>query len=103
MEYEVQYLPSAMQDMVDIIRYISHELCNPTAAEKLSDDFIKAADRLQLFPYASTAYAPIKPLKHEYRKLPVQNYMMFYWVDEEIKAVTIARVIYARRDYEKLL
>ncbi len=101
--YQVEYLPSARQDMVEIIRYISHELCSPAAAEKLSLEFIEAADRLQLFPYANTAYIPIKPLKHEYRKLPVQNYLMFYWVDEERKRVTIARVIYARRNYEKLL
>lgn len=101
--YQVEYLPSARQDMVEIIRYISHELCSPVAADKLSLEFIEAADRLQLFPYANTAYIPIKPLKHEYRKLPVQNYLMFYWVDEERKRVTIARVIYARRDYEKLL
>lgn len=101
--YQVEYLPSARQDMVEIIRYISHELCSPAAADKLSLEFIEAADRLQLFPYANTAYIPIKPLKHEYRKLPVQNYLMFYWVDEERKRVTIARVIYARRDYEKLI
>lgn len=101
--YQVEYLPSARQDMVEIIRYISHELCSPAAADKLSLEFIEAADRLQLFPYANTAYIPIKPLKHEYRKLPVKNYLMFYWVDEERKRVTIARVIYARRNYEKLL
>ncbi len=101
--YQVEYLPSARQDMVEIIRYISHELCSPAAADKLSLEFIEAADRLQLFPYANTAYIPIKPLKHEYRKLPVKNYLMFYWVDEERKRVTIARVIYVRRNYEKLL
>jgi plasmid stabilization system protein ParE len=29
--------------------------------------------------------------------------IMFYWIDEIEKRVTIARVIYALRDYEKLL
>ena len=28
---------------------------------------------------------------------------MFYWVDEGKKLVTIARVIYAKRDYGRLL
>ena len=28
---------------------------------------------------------------------------MFFWVEEEKKTVTVARVIYAARDYGKLL
>lgn len=28
---------------------------------------------------------------------------MFYWVDEAEKLVTVARVIYAKRDYGRLL
>ncbi|HCI17284.1 MAG TPA: type II toxin-antitoxin system RelE/ParE family toxin, partial [Lachnospiraceae bacterium] len=55
------------------------------------------------FPYAQPAYAPLRPLKHEYRKPLVENYMMLYWVSETEKRVTIARVVYARRNYAKLL
>jgi len=101
--YKLEYLPIARQDMADIVRYISHELYNPEAAEKLAVEMIKAADGLPTFPYANAAYIPIKPLKHEYRKLLIQNYIMFYWADEKEKTVTVARVIYARRDYKKLL
>ena len=28
---------------------------------------------------------------------------MFYWIDEEKKLVTIARVVYAKQDYNRLL
>lgn len=28
---------------------------------------------------------------------------MFYWVDEDKKRITVARVVYAKRDYELLL
>ncbi len=101
--YQLDYLPLARQDMIDIIRYISHELCNVTAAERLADEMIEAAENLKNFPYSNTVHPTIKPLKREYRKLIVQNYIMFYWVDEKEKLITIARVIYARRDYGKLL
>ena len=60
-------------------------------------------DSVLSFPYAPPAYQPIRPLKHEYRKILVQNYLMFYWVDEEKKLVTVARVVYAKRDYGRLL
>jgi plasmid stabilization system protein ParE len=89
--------------MTEVVLYISNDLCNPAAANRLADEMIDAADRLCDFPYINAVHQTIKPLKHEYRKLIVKNYVMFYWVDENRKLVTIARVIYARRDYEKLL
>lgn len=101
--YNLEYLPAARQDMIGIVRYISKELKNPAAADRLAMELIEAGDGILAFPYAHPAYIPIRPLKHEYRKLLVQNYLMFYWVDEEKKLVTIARVIYAKRGYGPLL
>jgi plasmid stabilization system protein ParE len=101
--YKLEYLPAARQDMMDIVRYIGRELCNPTAAERLAMELIQAGDSILGFPYANPAYTPIRPLKHEYRKRLVQNYIMFYWVDEGKKLVTVARVVYAKRELERLL
>ena len=101
--YDLEYLPSARQDMIDIVRYISGELGNPGAAERLAAELIEAGDRLAEFPYAYPAYTPIRPLAHEYRKLSARNYLMFYWVNEGKKLVTVARVIYGKRDYNEAL
>jgi len=101
--YQIEFLPIAKQDMTDIAQYISIELHNPTAAMVLADSLIEAAGMLTEFPYINAIHQTLKPLKHEYRKQIVKNYIMFYWIEEENKLVTIARVIYARRDYEKLL
>lgn len=101
--YNLEYLPVARQDMVDIVRYISRELNNPIAADQLAVELIEAGDSIPALPYANPAYIPIRPLKHEYRKLLVRNYIMFYWLDEEKKMVTVSRVVYAKRDYKKLL
>ena len=101
--YKLEYLPVARRDMIEIVRYISQELQNPTAADQLAMELIEAGDSIPKFPYANPAFIPIRPLKHEYRKLLVQNYFMFYWVDEVKKLVTVARVVYARRDYKRLL
>ena len=78
--------------MLEIVRYISRELQNPDAADRLAGELVNAAEGVLLFPYATPTYQPIRPLKHEYRKILVQNYLMFYWVDEEKKLVTVARV-----------
>lgn len=101
--FKLEYLPVARQDMIEIVRYISEELQNPMAADQLATELIEAGDSIPGFPYANPAFIPIRPLKHEYRKLLVQNYFMFYWVDEVKQLVTVARVVYARRDYERLL
>jgi plasmid stabilization system protein ParE len=101
--YKLEYLPVATRDMAEIARYISHVLFNPAAAEKLAVEMTEAAERLMDFPYRCPVYTSQKPLQKEYRKLLVGNYILFYSVDEVSKLVTIARVLYARRDYEKHL
>ena len=89
--------------MIEIVLYIARELNNPTAAERIAEHLTEAGKSLRDFPYAQPAYTPLRPLKHEYRKLLVENYMMLYWVSEAEKCVTIARVVYARRNYAELL
>ena len=101
--YTIEYLPIAKSDMVDIAKYIGVKLENPEAAESLAEKMIEAAEKLTDMPYKCPVYIPVKPLRHEYRKLIVQNYIMFYWVDEDKKLITIARVVYSGRDYENLL
>lgn len=101
--YKLEYLPIALDDMLGIVKYISGELKNPIAAKNLSEEFVKTAESLTEFPYSNPCYTPIKPLKHEYRKITIKNYIMFYWVDETDKTVTIARVIYGKRDYGKII
>ncbi|MCD8062187.1 MAG: type II toxin-antitoxin system RelE/ParE family toxin [Akkermansiaceae bacterium] len=89
--------------MIEIVRYISQELHNPDAADRLAVELVNAAESVLNFPYATPAYQPIRPLKHEYRKILVQHFLMFYWVDEANKLVTVARVVYAKRDYRRLM
>jgi len=101
--YKLEYLPVARQDLIDIVLYISQELQNPDAANRLAEKLIETAEKVLTFPYGNPSYHPIKPLRHEYRKAIVQNYLMFYRIDEEKKLVTVARVLYAKRNYNRLL
>ena len=101
--YNLEFLPSAKKDMVEIIKYISNTLNNPTAADSLAEKMIVAAEKLTEFPYSYPVYMPIRQLNHEYRRLAVNNYIMFYWVNEEEKLITIARVVYSKRNYKELL
>lgn len=99
--YKLEYQPIARQDMIDIVTYISKVLCNPIAAQRLADRFISEAENIRVCPYAMLVYHPIRPMKYEYRKLPVKNYIMFYRVNEQEKLITVTRVIYAKSDYDQ--
>lgn len=99
--YKLLYLPGAREDLVAVMRYLSRDLKNPAAARRLAAELTEAAERIRAFPYANPVYVPIRPLRREYRKRPVENYLIFYWVDEENKLVTVARVLYGKRAYGK--
>ena len=101
--YTIEYLPIARRDMVDIAKYIGVKLANPDAAERLAEKMAESAEDLANMPYKCPMYIPVKPVKHEYRTLIGHNYIMFSWIDDDTKLVTIARVVYSGRDYEKLL
>ncbi|MBQ3537798.1 MAG: type II toxin-antitoxin system RelE/ParE family toxin [Clostridia bacterium] len=101
--YNVQYLPIAQNDLLGIAQYISSELGNAEAAIRLTENIIRKTDVLGEFPYSCPVYVPIRQTKNEYRKLRVDNYLVFYSVNEKEKTVTVMRIIYARRDFEKLL
>ena len=101
--YKVTVLSSARQEMHDIAKYIRTEFDNPTAAKRIMKKFKEASARLKQQPYSCPVHLSEKPLEYEYRKLIVDNYIMFYQIDENKKLVTISRVIYSRRDYNQLL
>lgn len=101
MMYKIEYLPVAQRDLLDIVRYIKNDLNNVIVAKQFFNEVLEYIDKLQDFPYSYPVYIPLQPLTYEYRKLIVKNYLVFYRVDEENKIVTISRIIYGGRDYDK--
>lgn len=89
--------------MKEIVQYISVELFAPEAAEKLLDKMREAIAKLSVMP---ERYALIEeePWKQEgIRKVIVNNFLIYYWVDEENLKVQVVAVIYNRRDQLRAL
>lgn len=101
--YKIEYLPLALEDLLEITKYISNTLKNSKSAQKLYKKIIGAIDNLEEFPNSNPMFISQKKLKYEYRKLTVDNYIVFYCIDDIKKLVTIVRVIYKRRNHENLL
>ena len=101
--YAVEYLPAAKRDLVEIVSYVSNDLGSPGSARTLAKKLVDGIESLSSLPYRRPVFVPMRPLAHEFRSLRIANYLVFYWVDEPTRTVTVARVLYARADSEKTL
>lgn len=48
--YKIEFLPIALDDLIEISDYISIKLCNPRAAQNLYEKIIFEIDSLCIFP-----------------------------------------------------
>ena len=101
--YILKFLDIAKKDVVEIVYYISNNLKNKTAAYKFIEKYNKELDNITLFPYGSPIYKSTRKLDNEYRCSRVKNYLIFYLVDEKKKEITIARILYRKRNILELL
>jgi toxin ParE1/3/4 len=96
--YNVQITPQAQQQMEEIVDYISHELCSPDAAAHLLDKFEKNIMSLSDFPERFSVINE-KPWDTQgIRKIVVNNFLIYYWIDKTQLEVHVIAVIYNKRD-----
>jgi toxin ParE1/3/4 len=101
--YRLKFTPSARKDLDTIYDYIVNELYAKEAANKLLEKIEASIMRLRDFPFSCSFVEDGFLRSKGYRKLVVDNYLVFYLVHEEEKLVVIMRVLYGRREYQDLL
>lgn len=102
-EYEVKVTRQALEQMREIIHYISYNLMSPEAAERLMNDLKVAIMKLSVLPKRNSTIDE-EPWKSEgIRKIIVKNFIIYYWVDDEFNKVQVIAVIYNKRDQIKQL
>ena len=102
-KYKIQFSKDARKDLKDIYIYIKYSLQEHIIANKLIDKIRKDIYKLEDNP---TIYAIIKDeiiKKREIRKIKVNNYIVFYKVEENKSIVEIVRIMYGRRNWAKIL
>ena len=99
--HKIHYLPLALDDLKNIVRYISYKLESPRTAERLLSKIDKEVSKIADNPFRCHLYTSPENLKHEYRVLHIDNYSLFY-VAENNK-IEIHRIIYSRRDILQIL
>ena len=99
--HKIQYLPLALDDLKDIVRYISFDLEAPRAAKNLIGKIDREVQKIAENPFRCHLYAPLEKLKFEYRVLNIGNYSLFYEVEKE--KIEIHRILYSGRDTLRML
>ena len=91
-EYEVRVTRQALEQMKEIMHYISNDLMVPDAADNLLDKIKAEIMKLSCFP-KKHALIDEEPWRTE-----GMNFLIYYWVDDENSRVQVTAVIYSRRD-----
>ena len=87
MTYKIKYLPLAVQDLNDIARYLSgfYPKTASLVLKEMRDKITKLSDNPKM--------CEIYPLDPVYRKMVIDQYLVFYRVNDEIKTVEVHRVL----------
>ena len=98
-QYEIRIFPTAKQDLLDVIDYLN--TLSRDSALKCYDRLVSEIASLSTMPDRCPRPRDLALAAKGYRYLVVGNYLVFYVVAGN--TVQIRRILYARRDYKKLL
>ncbi|MBE6548779.1 MAG: type II toxin-antitoxin system RelE/ParE family toxin [Ruminococcaceae bacterium] len=105
MEFECSYrfTEKAVQDFDEILRYMSVDLANPAAAQKLGKNIFEKIDIVRVFPDSGA------PIENEFlsektvRKLLADNCIIYCKTHYEEKIISIVRIVYGKRNLDEIL
>ncbi len=96
--YTVKTTSQAEEQIQEIIHYIAHELKAPDAALRLLDTLEASFISLTQFPQR-VALVEEEPWRNNgIHRLPVKNFLVYFWIDEDNMNVHVTAVIYDKRD-----
>ena len=103
MEYEVILETTADTDLHGILNYITDVLKEPETALRIFSTIEEKVLSLDKLPhrYATAKDEPYKSFG--VRWMPIENYIVFFVIDEERHTVHVLRILYSRRNWQAVL
>jgi len=103
MDYKVKLTDHAVAQLQEAVIYISKVLQASTVAKHWAARIKKELASLSTMP-ARYPLTEEEPWHTEgVHKMSVENFLVYYWIDEEKKIVWITAIVYARRDQLRVL
>ncbi len=103
MEYRVKITDYAIEQMQEIVGYISKVLKEPDIAKKQSLKIQKAIKSLKETPLRFPLVDREPWHSEQVRKMTVGNFIVYYWTDEDKLTVWVTAVVYGRREQSAAL
>lgn len=99
MGYKLKVTQNALDELSQIVNYISNHLDNPKAAydflDKVEEYYCRLIDNPRIYQLCDHKDFSEKG----YRKAVIKNYVLIYRIDEDKKTVFILHILYGRQDY----
>ncbi len=99
----VVFTEPAEYDLLDIEYFIFVDLCNPQAAQRISDGILGAAGKLAEYPEGHPLVGDELLGRMGIRITYFDNYNIFYYYDMQNDVVYIIRVLYNKADWQNIL
>ena len=103
MAFSYYFTQRARLDFDGILKYIAIDLSNPIAANKFFDDVVQAINLICEFPTMCPLYESHYIHLESIRYKRINNYLLFYDVDEVEKTVRILTIVYSKRNLKENL
>ena len=101
--YNIIYSPQAFLDLTELYEYIRFNLQVPKTAEKQVNRIKHAIRSLETMPMRYQLVDWESWHSKGIRRIPVNNYTVFYIVDENQITVTVIRIFYSGRNIENII
>jgi mRNA-degrading endonuclease RelE of RelBE toxin-antitoxin system len=99
MEYNIKLTDEFLEEIEEICNYISVNLKAPYVANKLREKVIYNILLLEKSPRMFSKIEKISKLERQYRRMVVNNYIILYTIDDNIKTIYVAHMYYVGRNY----
>ena len=93
----------AEADVDEAFDYIANELYNPDAASAFANELDEKLEEICKTPKTGRLVHNPYLKQHDVRRVLVKNYIAYYLIDEDAEKIVVLRVVYNKRDQDKIL
>ncbi len=89
---------NALEQLKGVVQYIAKVILEPEIAKRLSARIEKGISSLDQMPHRYHLVEEEPWHTEGIRKMTVDNFIVYYWINDDTATVWVTAVVYSRRD-----
>ncbi|MFE7064101.1 type II toxin-antitoxin system RelE/ParE family toxin [Sutcliffiella sp. NPDC057660] len=98
-KYSILMTEPAEYDLKEIVQYYCNEVYEPDIARNIIAEITEGIFNLEMYPFRYPFINEENLAEKAIRRLLVQNYCVFFVIEEELQTVNILRVLHNKRNW----